>query len=237
MKILVNAILVLIFCAAAFAQNNQTSPCPTISITSSPETINSGQTTTFTANVITQSNKLLIYNWSVSTGKIIEGQGTSVIEVKTSYEIIGEDVTVAVEIKGLPEHCLNTATYQTATPVNCILPMILDEYEKLPFSEEKARLANAAVYLKKQPESSALFIIGFTEKESFSSIKIRVDKISKYLIESSGIAKDKIIFVFSEDTNQSTTIYLQPAEFVKEFSKGFKSLEDLRMQKQISQKP
>lgn len=49
----------------------------------------------------------LTYNWSVSTGTIVEGQATNGISVKAAK---GDVVTASVEIGGLPAGCGNVAS-------------------------------------------------------------------------------------------------------------------------------
>lgn len=49
----------------------------------------------------------LTYNWTVSAGTIVEGQGTNGISVKAAK---GDVVTASVEIGGLPAGCGNVAS-------------------------------------------------------------------------------------------------------------------------------
>jgi hypothetical protein len=40
----------------------------------------------------------MTYNWTVSAGEIVEGQGTPKIKVKTTREMAGGNLTASVEI-------------------------------------------------------------------------------------------------------------------------------------------
>lgn len=71
--------------------------CPTIDVTGGD--VKAGETASFKVEVSAGTQSALTYNWMVSQGEIIEGQGTSEIKVKTTREMTG-DVTATVEIGG-----------------------------------------------------------------------------------------------------------------------------------------
>lgn len=54
------------------------------------------------------SNQELSYNWSVSSGEIIEGQGTSSVKIRISDPSQG--VTATVEVNGLKGDCERVAS-------------------------------------------------------------------------------------------------------------------------------
>lgn len=72
--------------------------CPALSLTGG-ENVKAGETATFTANVEGGTAIDLRYNWTISQGEIVEGQGTAEIKVKTSAEMTG-NITATVEIVG-----------------------------------------------------------------------------------------------------------------------------------------
>lgn len=83
--------------------------CPTLSV-SGGGVIKAGETVEFTANVSGGTAADITYNWTISQGEIIEGQGTSKITVKTTKETTGT-ITATVEIGGdLCAVCLRTAS-------------------------------------------------------------------------------------------------------------------------------
>ena len=120
---------------------------------------------------------------------------------------------------------------QDGDTVCCISPRIVDEYGRLPSQDEKARLSNVASELNGSPNSAALFIIRVTQKESYSSIKNRVNKISKHLAEIERIPKERYKFVFSESDARLTTIYLLSSDTVNNFPDVIENLETLRPQR------
>jgi len=73
--------------------------CPSISVSGPSTVIEAGSIAVFTANV-QGGPESPIYKWKVSGGKIVSGQGTPSIEVKTKHENIAREVTASLEIKG-----------------------------------------------------------------------------------------------------------------------------------------
>lgn len=82
--------------------------CPSITISSPTAPADAGDTLIFTANVSGGSQDYVKYNWIVSEGKIVEGQGTSIILVKTTNEMKGHTITATVELGGIGAFCQHT---------------------------------------------------------------------------------------------------------------------------------
>lgn len=224
------SIFIIAFCAVNFAQTNQVAPCPTIMVDGPASFTTPGENLIFTVNLQNYDSEKLIYKWTVSEGNILEGQGKPVIIVspKKNKDI---NITATVEIKGLPEGCKNTDSETTAVAYGCYLPITLDEYKKIPFSEEKERLENVIFELNDNSDFVALFIITFTEKDSISSIKMRVRNITDFLSQTRQIQKDKFVFVFSEKDSYNTRIYLLPLEAVNSFPDVETNLEKIEVQR------
>ncbi len=90
--------------------------CPTLEITSD-ETLNAGETVTFTAKVSGGSDTSgLTYKWTVSQGEIIAGQGTEKITLKTTKEMSGTiEATVEISAPGLCSVCSLLTESETVT--------------------------------------------------------------------------------------------------------------------------
>lgn len=117
--------------------------CPTISV-DCPDR-NDSPIVRFTVNVRSSAKTTL--KWTVSTGKIISGQGTATITVDTSgFE--GQSWTATVEVSGLPIPCPNIASCSTL--VGDLPPRArkFDEYGDLNWAEERARLDKFATQLR-----------------------------------------------------------------------------------------
>lgn len=83
--------------------------CPELRISEIKATANRGENLTFTANV-SGGSETITYNWKVSAGKIVEGQGTSVIKVAAKG---AQEITATVEIGGVCEECPREASFTT----------------------------------------------------------------------------------------------------------------------------
>jgi hypothetical protein len=83
-------------------------PCPQISVSCSPY-FKEGEPITFVASVNGGNpNVVPSYTWTIAAGRIIQGQGTSSIEVDTLG--FGRTFTATVRISGLDQSCPTTAS-------------------------------------------------------------------------------------------------------------------------------
>ncbi|MFN2494124.1 MAG: hypothetical protein ABR501_14710, partial [Pyrinomonadaceae bacterium] len=92
--------------------------CPNITI-ECPERAELNQPLTFRSTVIGGSpNVAPIYNWTVSAGRIIDGQGTSAIRVDTTG-LAGQTVTATLSVGGYNLDCTATCSVAFPVPVEC----------------------------------------------------------------------------------------------------------------------
>lgn len=161
-QIIFTTILILVFSFSVFAQN-ENSLCPTINVSGGGVTA-PDEPLTFSA-FVSDSAKYpnLEYLWTVSNGTIIEGQGTATIKTEIP-ESDGRNITATVQIKGIPENCANTAS-ETSSPNECRLPILNDEFGRLPNVEVKARMAEVYVKLGDEPNSQGYIINYGTDRE------------------------------------------------------------------------
>ena len=94
------AVLIGVF---ARAQN-----CPAISVESSSYEVPMGDTLVFVVNT-KNAPANITYNWVISAGTIISGQGMAMIRVNTQG-LEGMFVTATVELGGLPRNCNSNAS-------------------------------------------------------------------------------------------------------------------------------
>lgn len=211
-KIFFASFLILSFCCFLSAQSNENLPCPEIKIVGPDNTVNSGEDIIFTLNV--GNSDKITYNWAVNNGTIIEGQGTPVIKVDTTG-LADVAISATVEVKGLPQNCESVAAATAIVTPVCRLPRTLDQYEKLPFAEEKLRIANVAIELENVSDSMAVFMIYYTEKDNLQDLKSRLLNIAKLLTEKHGIAENRFSFILTQQDGYSTTIYHSPVGIVE----------------------
>ncbi|MDQ3748188.1 MAG: hypothetical protein M3367_04100 [Acidobacteriota bacterium] len=73
--------------------------CPAFSVDAPTTPTQAGETMIFTANVGYGNAENMIYNWTISDGKIIEGQGTPTIKVATNRKMAGKVVKATANFK------------------------------------------------------------------------------------------------------------------------------------------
>ena len=83
--------------------------CPQVVVECPDELFEPGKTYIVKAHVTGgDPNQELSYNWSVSSGEIVEGQGTASIKVRNTAG--SQSTTATVEVNGLPVDCERTAS-------------------------------------------------------------------------------------------------------------------------------
>jgi hypothetical protein len=85
--------------------------CPELSVDALISPTQAGETMIFMANVRYGNDENMIYHWMVKGGKIIEGQGTPTIKVKTNRKMEGNIVKATASFKWeCSEICNSTAS-------------------------------------------------------------------------------------------------------------------------------
>ena len=162
--------------------------CPTVRI-SCPDSPVVGQPLDFTATVTGGSAKELIYNWTVSAGTIISGQGTSSIRVDTTG-LAGATVRASLSMGGYPMDCSATCAVQFPIPLEC---KKFDEFPDLPRNDEKARLDNFAIGLQNDPTATAYVIVYPGQGGRSGDVQRHTSRVVDYLTNSRGIDARRIV--------------------------------------------
>lgn len=213
MKSLFITILVLTFCAAAArAQTNEISPCPTVDVTSPAEIVLSGETATFTGNLSEKARKYnLQYQWTASGGEIIEGQGTLSVKVFQKSEKAGDNFTLTLEVIGLPPECSNRASETAFIAPLCPIELEhTDEFSIYTSRINKARLDAFLLRLKNTPSGMGYIIESFAKKTSRNLINQKNQKIFSYL-KFRGFKKDQIVLLNAFAYENLTQFIFVPA--------------------------
>ena len=155
----------LLFCLVVFlagfaSAQNQT--CPKINV-SGGGVVAPGDPMSFTVYVEGDESGKLSFDWQITTGKIIEGQGTSTITVLKND--VTENLTATVKIKGLPEGCPNTdsETYLVEPPRR--VAVLNDEFGSVPNGEIRYRMDTLFIAMGNQPNAQGYIINYGTNKE------------------------------------------------------------------------
>lgn len=179
-KIFVSSVFVLFFCGATFAQSNKISPCPTLSITGPAGISQPNEPVTFTADISEEAKRYdLRYRWSVSSGTIIEGQGTLTLKVLPK-DLYDENITATIEVIGLPETCGNITASETMATICPPSKILADEFSISASRIDKARLDNFANELRKNPTAQGFIIELFDSSVSKKTVEAKSRKIYNY---------------------------------------------------------
>jgi len=163
-------------------------PCPTVSV-SCPTDVDQGSPITFTASV--SGDMTVTYNWSVSSGTISSGQGTSSITVDTTG-LGGQTVTATVELGGLDPSCSRTASCTTSIKAPVPPAVKFDEYGNIRFNDEKARLDNYAIQLQNAPGSQG-YIVAYGS--CAGEAEARANRAKDYLVNTRGVDASRLMTI------------------------------------------
>jgi hypothetical protein len=171
--------------------------CPVTQV-SCPDMVYINDKLQFTADVRGGDSKVTpTYNWTVSSGAIESGQGTSVVLVSTKDLSDGQSVTATVEIGGFGRDCGygQTAASCTSSVMKKAEARKLDEYGKLDPKDENARLDRYTIELQMDPLSQA-YIIAYGGRASRAGVAQKAaDSAKNYLVTKRGIDADRVITV------------------------------------------
>ncbi len=173
----VSTILVLTFCVGTFAQTNEASPCPTILVLGPAGIPSPDEAVTFTVSFSKEAETLnLKYNWTISSGEIIEGQGTQVIRVLEPKIFAGESLKATVEVTNLPKECETVTASETFAIAILHSHRRVDEFSMSASQIDKARLDNLFIELQNNPLAVTYIFEKFERKTSQNEVKRKIQK-------------------------------------------------------------
>lgn len=181
--------------------------CPSISVSGPSSAVKTGERMTFTANVSGGTQTGATYNWTVSSGSIVEGQGTPSISVDTTG-LSGQQVTATVNVGGLCADCPREyqASGTVEEPVNP-LPNKIDEFGALQNDDIKARADNLAVALQNDPSATGTIINYGTPAQ----VRRREALMRTYLTVKRGIDASRLTFINGGTGDIKTELWVVPA--------------------------
>jgi hypothetical protein len=165
--------------------------CPNVTV-SCPDAASENAPTTFTATINGGSPGITpAYNWTISAGRIISGQGTPRITVDTTG-LAGQTLRASLDVGGYGMPCPATCT--TSIPI-INKPQKFDEYYDIARNDEKARLDNYAIQLQGEPGSQGYVIVYPSRKASAAQAQARAQRIKDYLVNSRGIDSQRVVLI------------------------------------------
>lgn len=165
--------------------------CPAIEIVC-PTDIAMGQPITFTSRLTggVPANTNAVYNWTVSAGTIIQGQGTETIKVDTAG-LGGQTVRASLSVGGYNLEC--AADCGVAVPLPKLSNKKFDEFPDISRNDEKARLDNYGIELQNDPTATAYVIVYPGRSGKKGEVQHHASRIVDYLVNSRGLDKSRIV--------------------------------------------
>lgn len=163
--------------------------CPNVSIYC-PDTVTLGAPVTFTANLSGGTPNITpVYNWTVTAGTIISGQGTPSIQVDTTG-LGGQSITANLAVEGYSLNCPATCTVQVPRKISSTM---VDYYPPIRLNDEKARLDNFAIQLQNDPNAKGYVIVYGGAKAKPAEKQGRIKRAYDYLVNTRGLSADRIV--------------------------------------------
>ncbi|HEY6804783.1 MAG TPA: hypothetical protein VI306_14510 [Pyrinomonadaceae bacterium] len=163
--------------------------CPNVEIIC-PTDIVVDQPLTFSSNVPATPGVTPMYNWSVSAGSIIEGQGTPTIKVDTTG-LAGQTIKATLSMGGYTQDC--SASCAVSIPVPEAKCRKFDEFPDISRNDEKARLDNYGVELQNDPTSTAYVVVHPGRSGKPGEVQKHTTRIVDYLVNSRGIDAHRVV--------------------------------------------
>jgi hypothetical protein len=182
--------------------------CASISVTGPAGITPPGQTMTFTASVSGGTADDVTYNWSVSSGTIVSGQGTPSIVVSTTEDMADSTVTATVDVGGQAASCnCPTTSSDTGVVGTKPEPTQIDEFGKLPNDEVRGRIDNLFVTLSNNPDAQGYIINYGTDREIAAREKLIQNHINFRKYDRSRVT---MVRGGNPDGVQNTKVYTVP---------------------------
>ena len=174
--------------------------CPAVEVVC-PAYISEDQPVTFTSRYNGGTPSITPgYNWTVSAGTIVEGQGTNSIKVNTSG-LAGQTVRATLSLGGYGS-LICSAACGVAIPVPKIVARRFDEFPDIARNDEKARLDNFVIELQNDPTATAHVIIYPGRNGKRNEVQQHASRIVDYLVNSRGLDQHRIVTLVGSPRNE-----------------------------------
>jgi hypothetical protein len=158
--------------------------CPTNIAIDQPLTFSSRYTGGVPANVTP------VYNWTVSAGTIISGQGTDTIRVDTTG-LAGQTVRASLSMGGYNLEC--SGDCGVSIPLPKPINRKFDEFPDISRNDEKARLDNFGIELQHDPTATAYVVVYPGRSSKRAEVQHHANRIVDYLVNSRGLDQRRIV--------------------------------------------
>jgi hypothetical protein len=196
--------LICLFAVNSYAQTRKSEPCPTIQYVNPPYEVEAGKPVTLTVKVSgLAANVSVTYNWAISGGTIVSGQGTEKISIDTK-DAEGSTITATVEVSGLSPTC-NSISSHTLSVLEKKKPAMLKIYEgKYVSNAELEKQIDELVLARIVTEGKGYIIFYAGQKAVGGEVK-RLTEVAKAQIKKNKV--DATLFVIIEGGRRDATSF------------------------------
>jgi hypothetical protein len=179
------------------------SPCPYPVSVSAPNSVNEGNTVTFSSDVNYTGQSALLYTWTISppAARIISGAGTPTITVDTTGIDAQRVTAILVVDDGSGERtCRQRAQAVTnviarPVPIPVPNPRRFGEFPSISFNEDKANFDNFAVELQSDPSAKGYIIVYNGRRSRPARLATLVGRSRDYMVNTRNIDASRIVVV------------------------------------------
>ncbi len=183
--------------------------CPSnVSVIGPSGLVEAGDNVTFTASA-TDGSGTTNFNWSVSQGSIISGQGSSSITVSTTREMAGSNLTATVAVTSDQDCGCGTLTAsETAVIKDIPKAFITDNFGKLANDDVRARLDAYFVTLQNDPNATG-YIVNYGPAKDVA----KLEKLMRNHVQFRNFDIRRLTFVNGGNTGEGlkTNLWIVPA--------------------------
>lgn len=173
--------------------------CPAVEVTC-PTTLGIDQPLTFTSRYQGGTAGINpVYNWTVSSGTIIEGQGTDTIKVDTTG-LAGQAIRASLSLGGYNLEC--AANCAVTIPVPKLTSRRFDEFPDISRNDEKARLDNFGIEMQNDPSATAYVIVYPGKSGKRGEVQEHAGRVVDYLVNSRGLDQQRIVTLVGPVRNE-----------------------------------
>jgi len=174
--------------------------CPALEI-SCPTDVAVNQPLTFTSRYSggVPANVTPAYNWTVSAGTIIAGQGTDTIKVDTTG-LGGQTVRASLSMGGYNLEC--AADCAVTIPLPRLSNKKFDEFPDISRNDEKARLDNFGIELQNDPTATGYVIVYPGRSSKRGEVQYHANRVVDYLVNSRNLDKSRIVTLVGPARNE-----------------------------------
>jgi len=164
--------------------------CPAVEVVC-PTSSSYGQPLTFSSRLTggVPANTSTVYNWTISSGTIISGQGTDTIKVNPAG---GTDpITATLSVGGYNLDCTASCSIVPGLPKPA--GRKFDEFPDISRNDEKARLDNFGIELQNDPKATGYVIVYPGRASKRSEVQDHFGRVVDYLVHSRQLDKSRIV--------------------------------------------